>query len=80
MAAVKEHDTPEAIEVLGQGYFPAADLVHLDMGEHIARIEDEIVHLHRETFLLQGSGQISLGQDFTDNPAELVQFYLRQID
>jgi class 3 adenylate cyclase len=60
------------------GKFVLSD--HSTNGTFILTGEDEIVHLHRETFLLQGSGQISLGQDFTDNPAELVQFYLRQID
>lgn len=60
------------------GKFVLSD--HSTNGTFILTGEGETIHLHRETFLLQGNGQISLGQDFSDNPAELVQYYLRQSD
>ena len=60
------------------GKFVLSD--HSTNGTFVLTGEDETIHLHRETFLLQGSGQISLGEDFAENPAELVQFYLQQAD
>ena len=56
------------------GKFMLSD--HSTNGTFVLTGEGETVHLHRETFLLQGAGQISLGQDFEENPAELVQYYL----
>jgi hypothetical protein len=60
------------------GKFVLSD--HSTNGTFVLTGEDGIIPLHRETFLLQGTGQISLGQDFEDNPTELVQYYLRQVD
>jgi len=51
------------------GKFVLSD--HSTNGTFILTGEGETIHLHRETFLLQGNGQISLGQDFSDNPTSL---------
>ncbi len=51
---------------------------HSTNGTFLFTDEDEVIHLHQEKCLLQGSGQISLGREPTENPTELIQFDLRQ--
>ncbi len=48
MAAVKKDDTPRTPQVVGQDDFPTADLVDLDSGKRIARIEYQVVHLRHD--------------------------------
>ncbi len=60
------------------GKFVLSD--HSTNGTFVLTGKGETLHLHRETFLLQGTGQISLGQDFAENPPELVQYYLQQTE
>ncbi|MEE8350290.1 MAG: adenylate/guanylate cyclase domain-containing protein [Acidobacteriota bacterium] len=59
-----------------KGQFVLSD--HSTNGTFVLNSEGETTHLNRENFLLQGVGQISLGQDFAENPTELIQFFLQQ--
>lgn len=52
---------------------------HSTNGTYVLTDEGETIHLHREKFLLQGTGQMSLGRKPTDNLTELVQFDLRKV-
>lgn len=49
-------------------------------GTFVLTSDGETIHVHRETLLLQGAGQISLGQDFAEDPTELVEFCVQQAD
>ena len=52
---------------------------HSTNGTFVLTNEGETIHVHREKFLLQGTGQISLGREPTDNLTELVQFSLHKV-
>ncbi|MDH4285726.1 MAG: adenylate/guanylate cyclase domain-containing protein [Gallionellaceae bacterium] len=43
-------------------------------GTYIRFSDGHIVHLTREDMVLRGSGTISLGQSYSDNPSELIEF------
>ena len=51
---------------------------HSTNGTFLFTDENGVIHLHQEKCLLQGTGQISLGREPSDNPTELIQFDLRQ--
>lgn len=46
-------------------------------GTHVRYEDGNVVRVVREEMTLHGSGSISLGQSFAENPAELVQFSIR---
>jgi len=54
------------------GKFIAADLS--TNGTYIRFGDGNVVRLSREEMMLQGSGFISLGQSYSENPADLVEF------
>lgn len=54
------------------GKFVAAD--HSTNGTYIRSSDGNVVRLAREEMILQGSGSISLGQAYSENPVELVEF------
>jgi adenylate cyclase len=43
-------------------------------GTYVRSDEGEITHITRQEMVLQGSGHISLGQPFEENPVEVIQF------
>ena len=43
-------------------------------GTYIRFSDGNVVHITREEIILQGSGSISLGQSYSENPSELVEF------
>ena len=43
-------------------------------GTYIRFKDGNVVHITREEIILQGSGSISLGQPYSENPSELVEF------
>lgn len=43
-------------------------------GTYVRSDEGKITHITRQEMVLQGSGHISLGQPFEENPAEVIQF------
>jgi class 3 adenylate cyclase len=43
-------------------------------GTYVRSSDGNVVRLAREEMILQGSGSISLGQPYSENPAELVEF------
>ncbi|MDA2933660.1 adenylate/guanylate cyclase domain-containing protein [Acidobacteria bacterium AH-259-D05] len=59
------------------GHFVLKD--HSTNGTFVLTHEGETIYIHRDQFRLRGNGQISLGQDFSENPTELVQFYLHRL-
>ena len=54
------------------GKFIAAD--QSTNGTYIRFSDGRVVHITREEITLQGTGSISLGQSFAENPAEVVEF------
>ena len=54
------------------GKFTVAD--QSTNGTYIRFSDGSVVHITREEISLKGSGSISLGQSFSENPAEIVEF------
>jgi class 3 adenylate cyclase len=43
-------------------------------GTYICSKEGDVCHINREEMILQGSGSISLGQPYSSNPTDLIEF------
>ena len=43
-------------------------------GTYVRSDEGDVTHITRQEMVLRGSGHISLGQPFSENPAEVIQF------
>ena len=44
-------------------------------GTYVQTEDDKGAYLRREEMILSGSGKISLGRDFTQDPTEYVEYY-----
>jgi adenylate cyclase len=54
------------------GHFILSD--HSSNGTYIRSSDGHLTRLNREETILQGKGSISLGQPYSDNPADLIEF------
>lgn len=60
---------------LNFGKFVIAD--HSANGTYIRFSDNQVIHLARQEIMLHGAGAISLGQPFSDDPAEMIEYLVQ---